>query len=88
MAQAASCEAVRQYAYGAQSCTHQVGIIEQSAGLGDVVLDGSMGGGEGDASGDRDGSGDGEGDASGDGDGSGGVLHTVVLHENWQYACM
>jgi hypothetical protein len=43
---------------------------------------------KGDASGDRDGSGDGEGDASGDGDGSGGVLHTVVLHENWQYACM
>ena len=35
MSQAASREAVRQYAYGAQTSTHSVGINEQSAGSGD-----------------------------------------------------
>jgi hypothetical protein len=45
LAQAASREDVRQYAYGAQTSTHPVGIIEQSAWSGD-------GNGSGDGKGD------------------------------------
>ena len=56
--QRAASAAVRQYEYGAQSSTHSVGAIEQSAGSG-----GGDGSGEGDASG------EGDGDASGDCDG-------------------